>query len=223
MTGGNPPKRQNAQDSPEVRCVVRDGEVWVKETAPGLFAVSWYPHRQDHPDYPGFTIDSSREQMPVEGGLDAVADWACKRFEGRDPRELLEVTLDAGADEEEVAAVTRVFDEAGVPAIVTANYHRRSVGELPWVLILAAPLTAFLTRLATNAADDAHKALKSWIARLYEARRDRDGSIRIDDEGRTFILTRKIPDEGIRELAEGKLDATGYYVWDAEHGAWRKH
>ena len=205
--------------------VLRDGDLWVAETRPSVFAVTWHPHREDHPDYPGVSIDSSREPMPIEGGRDAVAEWAHDRFDGRDPRDLLEVHLDVEADEQEIAAVSCVYEEAGVPAIVSASIHRRSaVSEhLPWTMVVTVPLTVFLLRLANNVADDAYKALKTLIRRVYEARRGRPGSIRLDDGDRTIIITDGISDDGLRELVEGKLDASGYYVWDAARGAWQRH
>ncbi len=205
--------------------VLRDGDLWVAETGPGVFAVTWWPHREDHPDFPGVTIESSRNPMPIEGGLDVVSDWAHDRFDGRDPRDLLEVHLDVGADEQEIAAVSRAYDEAGVPAIVTASIVRRSaITELlPWTMVVKVSLTVFLLRFANNAADDAYRALQTLIRRVYEARRGRPGSICLEDGERKVILTDEVPDEGLRELVEGKLDAPGYYVWDAGRGVWRRH
>jgi hypothetical protein len=69
-----PPQRKPS--SPTHILHLREGEVWASETLPGLWAVSWYPHRADDPDYPGSTIDSTQESMPIEEGPDAILEWA---------------------------------------------------------------------------------------------------------------------------------------------------
>jgi hypothetical protein len=133
--------------------------------------------------------------------------------------------IDAGASEDEVRAVERLFDEAGVPAIVSAGLERRSVGTLPWAMIVTIPLTAFLTALAGAAGADAWRGLKSFVAGVFEARRapDRpDGAISWEDERRTVILTDRIPDEGFHQLTSGELPASGYFVWDEERGEWTR-
>src|SRR5687768_7683683 len=100
--------------TPVTRSALRDGDLWVAETRPGVVAATWLPHRQDHPDFPGLTIDSTHERMPTAGGLAAVDEWAHDHFDARDPRDLVEVYLDAGAGDEEIAAVSRAYDDAGL-------------------------------------------------------------------------------------------------------------
>jgi hypothetical protein len=113
---------------------LRDGEIMVSETAPDVWFVGWYPHRRDHPDYPGVTTDSTREPIPTEGGAD----------ETRDERIVAEVILEEEAGRDEVEAIEAFFDEAGVPSVVTARIGRRSAGPLAWTLLIEAPIGVFL-------------------------------------------------------------------------------
>lgn len=151
---------------------LRDGEVRANEPSPGFWVVSWYPHRSDHPDHPGATIDSAHESMPTEGGADAILEWARERFETDDPRILAEVSVEEGASKEELDALRALFDEAGAPAVVNAGIIRRSADLLPWAMLIKAPLVAFLTALATRLGTDAAVALETFVAKVYAARGD---------------------------------------------------
>ena len=136
--------------------------------------------------------------MPTEGGADAVLAWAVERFETHDERIVAEVMLEEESREGEVEAIEALFDEEGVPSVVTARIGRRSAGPLPWTLLIEAPIGVFLTTLAARAAGDAYEPLKRLVQRVFELRRrpDRpDGSIQLEENGRTVILTDKIPDE----------------------------
>lgn len=207
------------------RAYLRDGVISVTETQPGFWVVNWHPHRTDHPDYPGSTIDSSVEHMPVEDGPDAIMEWAREHFENRDPRDLVEVSLDDLASDEEVAAVQAAFDDAGVPAVATANVSQRSAGEVPWVVYAMLPVGAFLTAFGAAAGTDAWHGLKRLVLAIYRARGEaagRDGSIRLDVGDRTAILTDQISDEGFCQLAHDELPPGGYYTWDDAEGAWHR-
>lgn len=205
---------------------LRDGDVWANESRPGLWVVSWYPHRKDHPGYPGSTTDSAHESIPTEGGADAVLEWARKRFETHDPRIIAEVMVEEGAPEDEVQALQALFDEAGAPAVVKPAIARRSAELLPWAMVLKAPLIAFLTALATKAGSDAWDALSAFVAKVYAERRRpgrEDGAIRFEDDRRTVILTDRLPDAGYQQLAGGELPEDGYFVWDEATSSWRRY
>lgn len=196
------------------------------ESDPGVWLVRFRPYRRDHPDAPGVTLDSQSDALPTEEGRDAIVEWARVQFSGRDPRDLAEVVIDAGASEAEVRAIERLFDEAGAPAIVSADLESRSVGTLPWAMIVTFPLAAFVTGFAAAAGTDAWHALKGFVADVFEARRspDRpDGAIEWDDERRRVILTDRIPDDGFQQLTSGELPGSGYFVWDEEQKEWRGH
>lgn len=208
---------------------LRDGVISVTEKKPGVWLVTWTPHREDHPDYPGLSVDSSVEPMPVDEGPDAIVEWACLRFENRDPRDLLEVHLDVAASDDEIAEVGQAFDEAGLPAVASANISHRSAVDVPWVVYVVVPAAVFATAFAraagTAAGADAWQGLKTLVSRVCRARNagsKRDGAIQLEIDERTVILTDDVPDEGIRQVANGELPAAGYYVWDDKRGGWNR-
>jgi hypothetical protein len=205
---------------------LREGEIWANESEPGLWVMSWYPHRKDHPDYPGSTTDSAHESIPTEGGADTVLEWARKRFETNDPRIIAEVSVEAGAPEDEVEALQSLFDEAGAPAVVKPEVARRSADLLPWAMVIKAPLIAFLAAIATKAGSDAWDALRAFVAKVYAERRRPgrgEGAIRFDDDQRTVILTDRLPDAAYQQLAGGELPQAGYFVWDDATSTWRAY
>lgn len=218
----------STEEKPAKRSVtvlhLRDGDVEVWESVFGVPVVMFTPHRRDHPDSPRVTLSADQYPMPTEGGREAVVEWARAHFSGRDPRDLAEVVIEVGASDDDVRAVERLFDEAGVPAIVSASLRSRSLATMPWAMIVTFPLTAFLAAFAGAAGADAWRALKTFVSNVFEARRDpnrTDGVIRWEDERRAVILTDRIPDAGFQQLVSGELPASGYFVWDEEQGAWR--
>ena len=205
---------------------LREGDVRANETEPGLWVVSWYPHREDHPDYPSSTTDSNREAMPTDGGADAILEWARERFGTHDPRIMVDVLVEAGAPQEELRRLQAIFDEAGAPAVVMAGYERRSADPLPWAMLIKAPLAGFLMAIATKAGSDAWDALKAFVKRVYAERRRpgrSEGTIRFDDDGQTVILTDELPDAAYEQLASGEFPDAGYFIWDHPTGAWRRY
>lgn len=118
----------------------------------------------------------------------------------REEPQIVEVSLGEGASAAEVEAIQHLLEGAGLPAQVRANYARRSLGPLPWAMFievgLGALALAFLQGLGSEAGRDAWRGLKHFVVQVFELRRrsDRpDGSIRLDDNGRTVILSDKIP------------------------------
>jgi hypothetical protein len=148
-----------------------------------------------------------------------------------DPEEprTVEVSIDEDAPAAEVDAIQQLLEGAGLPARVRANYARRSLGPLPWAMYIEAGLgvlaLAFLQGLGGEAGRDAWRGLKHFVAQVFELRRrsDRpDGSIRVDDNDLSVILTDKIPDEGFRELMAGEFANEGYCVWNEEESRWQQ-
>lgn len=202
---------------------LRDGDLWFTEVEPDRWAISFYPHRPDHPDAPRLVTDSAREGIDGSGGADAVGERLAAHFQGRDSRELVSVLIEMEATAAEVEAVRRAFDEAGAPAIVRAGYGRNSAEQLPWVILLSAPLAALVTGFLSKAGADGWDALKNLVQRIYKERRalgGRDGAIQVDEGDRQIILTENITDEGYRAIAS--LPPGGYYVWDETRGGWQR-
>jgi hypothetical protein len=145
-----------------------------------------------------------------------------------------EVLLDAEATEDEVAGVESVLREAGLDWPVSAAYYRRGIGDFPWVIMLAGPPSVivglfakkFTEKLAERAAEDAYVSLKKWVQRLASRRRDRNGTITINDpaSGTVIVLDPELPDEAYRELPsidpEKDGGESGYLSWNDEEGRW---
>ena len=56
------------------------GEAYIRETAPGIVILSWYPRRQADDGWPGSIIEASQDsQFPLAGWRDqdaeAVSAW----------------------------------------------------------------------------------------------------------------------------------------------------
>jgi hypothetical protein len=190
-----------------------------------VWTVIWYPHRSDHPDAPSLTIESSSHTFPTDGGADRVLEWAEEYFRRRDPRDFAEILVESFATHDEVAAIERAFDEAGFPVIVNPALEFRSADPelIQWSLVVKAPLTVFLTAIATRAAGDVYDGLRSLIKWLAESRGGRAGSVAIEEADRTVVLATENPDDALRQLADGKVPESGYVVWDDVSKVWRRH
>lgn len=196
---------------------LREGSVTVSGS-PGSFLVSWRPIRGDHPDAPELLVERD------DADSEQVVEWARQFFEKRDPRHLITVLIEADADPEDVRALRALFDEMGVPAIVEAGYSRASAETLPWIMLIKAPLTAFVTALAAKAGSDAWDALREAIARIFATRKHTvrlGGSIVVEDDGRTVVLKDDLPEDALRALTAGDAPTSGYLIWDPDLQAWR--
>ena len=147
--------------------------------------------------------------------------------------EPIEVTVDAGAPPAEMEALRALFEQAGFEADVRDNYMRLSAGDLPWLVMVTAPfstfVTAFAVSLGTNAGSDTWTAFREggWrgaralLTGTTTARGSSDGTITVrDPDGPNVDLRSGIPDEALRELAELDWPAmrSGRLGWSEEHG-----
>jgi len=41
---------------------IEDGEIWYAGTAPGVWGITWFPNRSDHPDAPELVTDRGRKE-----------------------------------------------------------------------------------------------------------------------------------------------------------------
>lgn len=200
-----------------------EGELWFAEREAGVWAVSWYPFRSDHPDAPVLVTDSKREGIDGGGGVEELGKRLEAYFTGRDKRQMTPVTIEREATPEEIKAVQSVFDEAGMPAMVSANYGRHSAVHPDWLVVIEYPLVAFVSGLAAKAAADSWDSLRRFIERLYEVRRLHGyarGWVQIDEGSRRIALSDLLPPEAFPQLAE--LDETGEYWWDDAEATWRR-
>jgi hypothetical protein len=185
----------------------------------------WYPHRSDHPDWPSLTLDSSTAAISTARGSGSVLDWANEFFEQRDERDFAEALADSFATHAEVAAIERAFDDAGFPVIVnpTLEFRSRYPELISWSIVLKAPLTVFLTAIATRASGDVYDAAKRWLKALIDARSGNAGTVTIEEDDRMIVISTDIPDDALRKLSDGAVPPDGYVVWDVVERTWRRH
>lgn len=127
------------------------------------------------------------------------------------------VLVEEQADAAEVEAIRELLRELGLTATVTPQLGRYGGGPAPWAMAIEVGDPAFYRQLAAAQGTDPAAALAQLVARVYELRRrpDRpDGSIRIEDGGRTIGLTQEVSDEGLRRVAAGELAPGASYFWD---------
>jgi hypothetical protein len=155
----------------------------------------------------------------------------------------VDVSLEAHASEDEMAAVTAIFAEAGFDARVSTDpYAKGAGGEFPWMVVIALPagvfFKAFLEEVAKEAAKDSYRVLKRFIKRLYDARKASQfthGSVVLTDPGtgKSATLPPEAPDEVWQRLAEDALDGLPSGVtnrrpsgvtfrWNLETGEWQE-
>jgi hypothetical protein len=133
------------------------------------------------------------------------------------------VAMDEEASVAEVEAVEAVLRKAGFSEPVSPSVGRRSLGDLPFVIYVSAPVMAFLSAFMGAAGKDAYDSLKHFVRDVRAARRDRPGSIVIEDresreDSTVLVLSADLPDEAFEALADLDFEALkgAYLVWDRD-------
>lgn len=148
-----------------------------------------------------------------------------------EPIQIYNAGTETEAPEEEVRAVTAVFQEAGIDVEFEPGLMRLSQDVLRWVVYfsVAAPILTFLSAFAKKtgelAAEDAWPVLKDVVRRIVAARGgSENGHIDVRDiENRATIqLLPGLPDEAYQRLFE--LDwsraGKGKMGWDPRRNEW---
>jgi hypothetical protein len=154
-----------------------------------------------------------------------------------------EVMLDFEATEEEVAAVQAAFDGIGLPVRVAANYHRRGVGDFPWLISISAAARLTGLKLFQKPIDTVldppmkviGDRLAAWVNSLFEARKRPEGSVVIEQSDadapmRTpeILLGRGLPAEAYEQLIDlfdrDAFDELVGECWQIRYinGAWER-
>jgi hypothetical protein len=148
--------------------------------------------------------------------------------------ERLDVVLESECLAADVAAVSEVFETAGIPATVSAAYARRSAGELPWMIIIGG-FTAVATWTFIKAALQRRRRTEG--SRLTRAdapcQRAVCGTKGIphptrlsehhDLRGSGDRVATRLPEEAYRqlfEIEEPRAPLSGLLMWDNETQAW---
>lgn len=135
------------------------------------------------------------------------------------------VELEAEAPPDEVDQLRALVSEVDPGWRVEPRILRMSAADLPWVVMLSVPVTAFLTAFASDAGHAAWRGAHAWVARVYAARRGAGSVVLFDDEaGVSVVLRRDDPPEAYEALT-GVLAAAGnhppaHFWWDHDTGEW---
>lgn len=140
----------------------------------------------------------------------------------------LEVLLDSSAPVEDVAAVREAFHDAGFVVTVRPSFKRKGIGDFPWVVMFAVPITAFLTAFATAAGKDAYQRLKKLVCSIWDKRTTTSGpsgsfTIIDSESGVWVLLDPDIPSDAYSTLAKLDLKALqgpGVLKYDKNEKQW---
>ena len=138
--------------------------------------------------------------------------------------------LDADATPEEIAAVTKVVLEEGLPGQVEASLREKSLEESPWVILFLGAVALFfkpfLKPFIEEAGRHSYHDLRRLVSRLFEARREGQGHIEVMERERdsptTIVFGRDMPEEAFKQLLDIGLEniMDKYWVWDPSQGCW---
>jgi hypothetical protein len=139
------------------------------------------------------------------------------------------VVIEDTAPSEHLDAVAQAFASAGFDVEVVADYGRRSMDLLPWVVLvdLLVPVRPFFNAFFTEAGKDAYASVKKWLRDVSAARAGAgtgEGAIQLrDPEHTNVILPSALPDEAIDALRDLDWDEVrgDYLVWDGQRKIWR--
>ena len=135
----------------------------------------------------------------------------------------VEWVLDEEASPDEVAAVSQIALEEGLPGQVTASYGRRSAEVMEAITLIQTQVIPFLEGFL--AVSSAYKDLRRLVSRLFAARRKGQGTVEISDRDflTTIVFTPDLPEEAFKQLAKLGLENIdgGYWVWDSNQGCWK--
>jgi hypothetical protein len=144
------------------------------------------------------------------------------------------VLMESGAPPGEVEAVRDALHDVGLDLPVDASLVRRSLGELPWYLLLVAPLARFgwtfagkvAERLGERTGDAVANSLSLLVRRLWQSRSGPEGRMELEDSltKTRIMLTEDLPDEAYDALRQIDLSETklqgNVLVFDRASGKW---
>ena len=137
----------------------------------------------------------------------------------------VEWLLDREATPEEVAAVTHIIFDEGLPGPVKAVVSEKGLEDNPWIIVALTPIALFLKGFFEESGRIGYHDLRRLVARLYGARRIGSGHVELSDRDSltTIVFGPDLTEEAFKQLSELGLDCIQgkYWVWDPDHGCWR--
>ena len=144
----------------------------------------------------------------------------------------VEITLDALANEDEIAAVAEVVGALGLQCKSQETLHVRAEMPIPtWLIVLGGPvsllLAAFLQGFGSEAGKQAWQNIRDVVGHFSATRKQTEGCLELMDyDTRThLILSHDLPDEAFRQLVEliekdpNQLRG-GYWTWEDAEQRW---
>ena len=136
----------------------------------------------------------------------------------------VEYVIDIRASQDEVEAVAKIALEEGVPGEVKAALSQKSIDEMPWQVLILAPVAPFLKGFLEEAGRNSYKDLRRFVSRLISAGRREKGPVQIMERNSltTVVFPPDIPEEAFAQLANLDLENIEgkYWVWDREQQCW---
>ena len=136
----------------------------------------------------------------------------------------VEWVLDVNASSDEIATVTQIALEEGLAGQVRAAYSQKSMGDIPWIVFIMAPVTLFLKGFFEEAGRHGYKDLRRLVLRLLAVRpgEQRHVVLMERDSLTTIVFPPDLPEEAFEQLLKlGLENIEGkYWVWDPEQNCW---
>ena len=144
----------------------------------------------------------------------------------------LDIVLEMEAPPEEVTAIQKVVDDAGISASVKPTYLRLSAEELPWLIFFLTPLWVFFrafleaagAEIGKEVGREASQVMHQFILQLYNARKNPNGNMALWDPGTHSHVTleQDLPEEAYRQLAQmgPELLEGHHWAWDHDQNQW---
>ena len=138
----------------------------------------------------------------------------------------VEWVLDRDASSDEVASVTQIVLEEGLPGRVRADYSQKGIEDMPWLVLILTPVIPFLKGLFEEAGRSSYKDLRRLVSRLLAVRQKGQGHIELLEKDSltitVIVFARDLPEEAFKQLANLDLDDIEgkYWVWDQEQQRW---
>ena len=136
----------------------------------------------------------------------------------------VEWLLDRDASSDEVAAVTQIALEEGLPGPVRAAVSQKSLEDPTWIIVVITPVALFLKGFFEEAGRTGYQDLHRLVRRLFSARRKGQGHMEISDRDSltTIVFPPELPDEAFKQFVKlGLENIKGkYWEWDPDQNNW---
>jgi hypothetical protein len=136
-----------------------------------------------------------------------------------------QITLPGRPSDDELEAVRRIVQDAGVDASIARQDVTRGVSEALVAVLVTVPLAEFFKTIGSQAGQETGRAIGRFVQRLASAQKHTDPEIWVEDldSGPIVHLRPSLPDDAYAALSSIDWSAfgDGDLTWDAESGSWQ--